>query len=160
LPATPKATEALCAQIGLPHETQYGRFWDFTVDMAKGDMAYTTLVLGAPTDTIYFVRSASRPLNRARTLTRVRADAGGTSLLLVDGFHAASILRAAHPVAHAAVACVPVPAHAAAEPGALDAAAAPVIALDARGALARVRWKPHDRSVLGRGLSPRDVEEW
>ena len=32
-----------------------GKFWDFTSDLAKGDTAYTTLALGAHTDTTYFV---------------------------------------------------------------------------------------------------------
>ena len=32
-----------------------GTFWDFTSDLAKGDTAYTTLALGAHTDTTYFV---------------------------------------------------------------------------------------------------------
>lgn len=31
-----------------------GKFWDFTSDLAKGDMAYTTLALGAHTDNTYF----------------------------------------------------------------------------------------------------------
>lgn len=34
-----------------------GTFWDFTSDLAKGDTAYTTLALGAHTDTTYFVRT-------------------------------------------------------------------------------------------------------
>ena len=34
-----------------------GSFWDFTSDLAKGDTAYTTLALGAHTDTTYFVRT-------------------------------------------------------------------------------------------------------
>lgn len=33
-----------------------GLFWDFTSDLAKGDTAYTTMALGAHTDTTYFVR--------------------------------------------------------------------------------------------------------
>lgn len=32
-----------------------GTFWDFTSNLAKGDTAYTTLALGAHTDTTYFV---------------------------------------------------------------------------------------------------------
>lgn len=32
-----------------------GKFWDFTSDLAKGDTAYTTLALGAHTDTTYYV---------------------------------------------------------------------------------------------------------
>lgn len=36
-----------------------GKFWDFTSDLAKGDTAYTTLALGAHTDTTYFASIAS-----------------------------------------------------------------------------------------------------
>lgn len=36
-----------------------GTFWDFTSDLAKGDTAYTTMALGAHTDTTYYVRSCA-----------------------------------------------------------------------------------------------------
>lgn len=39
-----------------------GSFWDFTSDLAKGDTAYTTLALGAHTDTTYFVSLFQTPL--------------------------------------------------------------------------------------------------
>ncbi|KAJ2966428.1 hypothetical protein NUW54_g13810 [Trametes sanguinea] len=55
VPATPEATEELSRRIGFIRETQYGTFWDFTSDLAKGDTAYTTLALSAHTDTTYFV---------------------------------------------------------------------------------------------------------
>lgn len=32
-----------------------GRFWEFTSDLSKGDTAYTSIALGAHTDTTYFV---------------------------------------------------------------------------------------------------------
>lgn len=43
-------SSGICADISLD-----GTFWDFTSDLAKGDTAYTTLALGAHTDTTYFV---------------------------------------------------------------------------------------------------------
>ena len=73
VPATPEATEELSRRIGFIRETQCqslpqiaptstltdlcvdGTFWDFTSNLAKGDTAYTTLALGAHTDTTYFV---------------------------------------------------------------------------------------------------------
>ncbi|KAL5476415.1 hypothetical protein ACEPAI_3461 [Sanghuangporus weigelae] len=55
--ATPEATERFAVRVANIRSTQYGTFWDFTSDLAKGDTAYTTLVLGAHTDTTYFVSS-------------------------------------------------------------------------------------------------------
>jgi hypothetical protein len=45
-----------------------GKFWDFTSDLAKGDMAYTTLALGAHTDNTYFA-SISSHVHRMSYLT-------------------------------------------------------------------------------------------
>ena len=79
VPPTPEATEELSRRIGFIRETQCtdmssssnsnaridhlgadGTFWDFTSDLAKGDTAYTTLALGAHTDTTYFVSDLGR----------------------------------------------------------------------------------------------------
>ena len=79
VPATPEATEELSRRIGFIRETQCafcvlrrhrhvpdlrlidGTFWDFTSNLAKGDTAYTTLALGAHTDTTYFVSDSVLP---------------------------------------------------------------------------------------------------
>ena len=79
VPATPEATEELSRRIGFIRETQCafcvlrcyrhvpdlrlidGTFWDFTSNLAKGDTAYTTLALGAHTDTTYFVSDSVPP---------------------------------------------------------------------------------------------------
>ena len=72
VPVTTEATEELSRRIAFIRETQCqlhvwdlqyilthtcadGTFWDFTSDLAKGDTAYTTMALGAHTDTTYFV---------------------------------------------------------------------------------------------------------
>ena len=52
----------MCAQMRFlsgkhANSSSDGTFWDFTSDLAKGDTAYTTLALGAHTDTTYFVCS-------------------------------------------------------------------------------------------------------
>lgn len=73
VPATTDETEQLALRISRIRHTQCkwniaqwllilmlyiadGGFWDFTSDLAKGDTAYTTLALGAHTDTTYFVK--------------------------------------------------------------------------------------------------------
>ena len=82
VPATPEATEELSRRIAFIRETQCryrslfvkpqnesscvtlslvdGTFWDFTSNLAKGDTAYTTIALGAHTDTTYFVSVDTR----------------------------------------------------------------------------------------------------
>ncbi|KAF8129688.1 hypothetical protein K438DRAFT_1788957 [Mycena galopus ATCC 62051] len=54
VPPTPDATEELSKRIGFIHETQYGKFWDFTSDLAKGGTPYITLALGAHTDNTFY----------------------------------------------------------------------------------------------------------
>ena len=41
-PATAAATEALIRRVGYVRETIFGGFWEFTADLSKADLAYTT----------------------------------------------------------------------------------------------------------------------
>ncbi|KIK62603.1 hypothetical protein GYMLUDRAFT_42059 [Collybiopsis luxurians FD-317 M1] len=54
VPPTAEETEKLARRIAFIRETQYGQFWEFTADLAKGDTAYTNVALGAHTDNTYF----------------------------------------------------------------------------------------------------------
>ncbi|EPS97660.1 hypothetical protein FOMPIDRAFT_1024946 [Fomitopsis schrenkii] len=158
VPPTPEATEELSRRIGFIRETQYGTFWDFTSDLAKGDTAYTTLALGAHTDTTYFTDPCG--LQLFHLLEHTGGSGGAT--LLVDGFYVASILKELHPTAYELLASVRVPSHAAGEPNALytptPRAGYPVLRhLD--GELTQVRWNNDDRSVMNH-LEASVVEEW
>lgn len=160
VPPTPEATEELSTRIGFIRETQYGKFWDFTSDLAKGDTAYTTLALGAHTDNTYFTDPCGIQL--FHLLSHTHGSGGAT--LLVDGFRAATLLRSQHPAAYALLARVPVAAHAAGEPGALyvpsPRSGFPVLGHDrATGELVQVRWNNDDRSVV-RGVRGDEMEEW
>ncbi|KAJ3498622.1 hypothetical protein NLJ89_g10195 [Agrocybe chaxingu] len=160
VPATPEATEELSERIGFIRETQYGKFWDFTSDLAKGDTAYTTLALGAHTDNTYFTDPCGLQLFHLLSHT----DGTGGATLLVDGFYAASIMKELHPEAYELLSCVRVPAHAAGEPGSLYTPAPPtgypVLGHDAvTGELVQVRWNNDDRSVMTR-LEAGEVEKW
>ncbi|KAJ7178843.1 Trimethyllysine dioxygenase [Mycena crocata] len=160
VPPTPEATEELSQRIGFLRETQYGKFWDFTADLAKGDTAYTTLALGAHTDNTYFTDPCGLQLFHLLSHT----DGTGGSTLLVDGFYVASILKELHPDAYSILARTPVPAHAAGEPSALyqpyPISGYPVLGHDAvTGELVQVRWNNDDRSVMNH-LDPYQVEEW
>ncbi|KAL6307585.1 Trimethyllysine dioxygenase [Sparassis latifolia] len=157
VPPTPEATEELSRRIGFIRETQYGTFWDFTSDLAKGDTAYTTLALGAHTDTTYFTDPCGLQLFHLLSHT----DGTGGATLLVDGFYVASILKELHPRAYELLSTVPVPAHAAGEPSALytpSMGGSPVLKHEG-GQLVQVRWNNDDRSVM-RNLEPGLVEEW
>ncbi|KAH9481695.1 Trimethyllysine dioxygenase [Psilocybe cubensis] len=157
VPATTEATEELALRIGFIRETQYGKFWDFTSDLAKGDTAYTTLALGAHTDNTYFTDPCG--LQLFHLLSHTHGTGGAT--LLVDGFYAASLMRELHPSAYRLLSEVPVPAHAAGDAGSLYATGEgyPVLTHTGQGELVQVRWNNDDRSVM-RGLSADVVEEW
>ncbi|RXW21271.1 hypothetical protein EST38_g4580 [Candolleomyces aberdarensis] len=153
VPPTPEATEELSERIGFIRETQYGRFWDFTSDLAKGDTAYTTIALGAHTDNTYF-------------LFHLLEHTGGTggATLLVDGFYAASILKELNPEAYRLLSEVPIPAHAAGEPTSFyrptPASGYPVLGHDnLTRDLTQVRWNNDDRSVMSH-LEAGSVEKW
>ncbi|KAJ7352474.1 Trimethyllysine dioxygenase [Mycena albidolilacea] len=160
VPPTPEATEELSKRIGFIRETQYGKFWDFTSDLAKGDTAYTTLALGAHTDNTYYTDPCGLQLFHLLSHT----EGSGGSTLLVDGFYVASILKELHPDAYSVLARTPVPAHAAGEPSEFyqpyPASGYPVLTHDpVTGELIQVRWNNDDRSVMN-NLDPYQVEAW
>ncbi|KAI0029107.1 Trimethyllysine dioxygenase [Vararia minispora EC-137] len=153
VPPTPEATEELTLRMGFIRETHYGKFWDFTADLARGDTAYTNLALPAHTDSTYF--SDPCGIQLFHLLSHTNGTGGAT--LLVDGFYVASILKDLHPDTYEFLSTASVPAHAAGEEGVLYRASAPVLAHDARiGVLRRVRWNNDDRSVV-RSIEARDV---
>ncbi|KAF8968040.1 hypothetical protein BDZ97DRAFT_1800604 [Flammula alnicola] len=160
VPVTPEATEELTRRIGFIRETQYGKFWEFTSDLAKGDTAYTTFALGAHTDNTYFTDPSGLQLFHLLSHT----DGSGGATLLVDGFYVASILKELHPEAYDLLSQIPIPAHAAGEPTALyspsPASGYPVLGHDTvTGELTQVRWNNDDRSVMNH-LAPELVEKW
>ncbi|KIL59573.1 hypothetical protein M378DRAFT_14705 [Amanita muscaria Koide BX008] len=160
VPATPETTEELSRKIAFIRETQYGQFWDFTSDLAKGDTAYTTMALGAHTDTTYFTDPCGLQLFHLLSHT----DGSGGASLLVDGFYVASILKELHPEAYEVLSQVPVPAHAAGELSALyqpsPTKGYPILRHDpANNQLFQVRWNNDDRSVMNY-IEPGMVDKW
>ncbi|KAK7691147.1 hypothetical protein QCA50_006250 [Cerrena zonata] len=158
VPATTEATEELVQRIGFIRETQYGKFWDFTSDLAKGDTAYTTMALAAHTDNTYFTDPCG--LQLFHLLSHTKGTGGST--LLVDGFYVASLLKELHPSAYDILSRVGVPAHAAGELSSIytptPQGAYPVLR-QTNGELVQVRWNNDDRSVMN-GLSASELEEW
>jgi len=160
VPATPEATEELAQRIGFIRETQYGRFWEFTSNLSKGDTAYTTLALGAHTDNTYFTDPCG--LQLFHLLSHSNGSGGAT--LLVDGFYVASIFKELHPESYDLLSRIPVPDHSAGESTALyrpsPPSGYPVLGHDPlTGEITQVRWNNDDRSVMNH-LQPDLVEKW
>ncbi|KAG9314929.1 Trimethyllysine dioxygenase [Chiua virens] len=160
VPATPEGTEELAKRIGFIRETQYGKFWEFTADLSKGDTAYTTMALGAHTDNTYFTDPCG--LQLFHLLSHTEGSGGAT--LLVDGFYVASLLKELYPDAYKLLSRIPVPAHAAGEVTALYQPSPPhgyppLRHDEASGELVQVRWNNDDRSVMDH-LDAELVESW
>lgn len=162
-PTSPKATKALLERIAFIRETHYGGFYDFTSDLTMKDTAYTSLALGAHTDTTYFTDPAG--LQMFHLLSHKEGD-GGTSLL-VDGFKAAEKLKAEAPDAFKVLSEISIPCHASGNEGIIITPAKKFPVLNFRTSLTlassgkncvtdshgynellQVRWNNDDRAVL------------
>ena len=91
-PVSVDSTQAAAARICPVQQTLFGRMWTFTSDMSRADTAYTNIALGAHTDTSYFSEPAGIQMFHC-----LQHDGEAGETLLVDGFHAAQLLRQDHP---------------------------------------------------------------
>lgn len=151
------ATEKLLERIAFVRVTHYGGFYDFIPDLALADTAYTNLALPAHTDTTYFTDPAG--LQSFHLMSHFappsaaaeEADELGGKSLLVDGFHAANILRREDPEAFDVLTKVKIPWHASGNQGITISPDKkyPVLELDeATREVQRVRWNNDDRGVV------------
>jgi trimethyllysine dioxygenase len=142
-----------------------GGFYDFTSDLTMKDTAYTSLALGAHTDTTYFTDPAG--LQMFHLLSHTHGE-GGKSLL-VDGFNAARTLKARSKSAYDWLCKTPIPWHASGNEGITITPGKkfPVLSFadhfneDPDPRLLQVRWNNDDRGVVG--LRERDgmgAEKW
>lgn len=124
-----------------------GGFWDFTSDLSSKDTAYTSLALGAHTDTTYFTDPCCLQMFHLLSHT----DGEGGASLLVDGFKAAATLRLEAPDAYEVLSTVAVPVHASGNAGISiqPVRAFPVLNHDPETQrLVQVRWNNDDRGTL------------
>ncbi|KAI0108642.1 Trimethyllysine dioxygenase [Nemania sp. FL0031] len=145
-----KPTEELLKKIGPIRETHYGGFYDFIPDGLYADTAYTNLALPAHTDNTYFSDPAGLQAFHLLSHTGPETDQGGKSLL-VDGFHAAKILKDEYPDAFNVLANFGIPCHASGNEGIAIAPYKlhPVLEYDSeRNVMHRVRWNNDDRGIL------------
>ncbi len=138
---------------------QSGGFWDFTSDLASKDTAYTSLALGAHTDTTYFSDPAGLQLFHLLSHTE---GSGGVSLL-VDGFRAASELKRRAPEAYQVLSHVRIPTHASGNDGLSVRPFAPFPVLNhhpVTGELTQIRWNNDDRDVLPHNEDYEELGKW
>jgi trimethyllysine dioxygenase len=159
VPVTPEATKSLIERIAFIRHTHYGGFWDFTSDLSKKDTAYTTLALGAHTDTTYF----SDPAGLQMFHLLEHSDGSGGQSILVDGFRAAKILREEDPQAYKILSKVRIPAHSS---GNIDTSIQPYAPFPVlnhhpvNGELIQIRWNNDDRATMDRWEDLDDVEQF
>ncbi|KAJ6779764.1 hypothetical protein PWT90_10151 [Aphanocladium album] len=160
-PATPEASEKLLETIGPIRNTHYGGFYDFIPDLALADTAYTNLALAAHTDTTYFTEPAGLQafhlLSHTPPPNQRPEDALGGQSLLVDGFHAASLLKQESPEDYEMLRSVNVPWHASGNQGVAIAPDRAYPVIEGDSALHRIRWNNDDRGVIPLDV---DVNGW
>ncbi|KAI0872880.1 trimethyllysine dioxygenase [Hypoxylon argillaceum] len=154
-----KPTEDLLKKIAFIRETHYGGFYDFIPGLALADTAYTNLALAAHTDTTYFSDPAWLQAFHLLSHTDPNSqkgpgiDRGGKSLL-VDGFHAAQIMKKEAPGLFEILTSFGIPCHASGNKGIAIAPDKlyPVLEYDSkRNVKHRVRWNNDDRGILSVG---------
>ncbi|KAI0378596.1 Trimethyllysine dioxygenase [Hypomontagnella monticulosa] len=149
-------TQKLLEKIAFIRQTHYGGFYDFIPDLALADTAYTNIALGAHTDTTYFTDPAGLQAFHllSHTVPSTEKDSGtnlGGQSLLVDGFHAASILKQEDPKAFEVLSRVKLPWHASGNEGITISPDKPYPVLEVdetTGEMHRVRWNNDDRGVV------------
>lgn len=157
-------TKKLLERIGPIRETHYGGFYDFIPDMAKADTAYTNIALAAHTDTTYFTDPAG--LQAFHLLSHTPApgepDATGGESLLVDGFHAAQILKASDRSSFKELVRTGLPWHASGNEGVTITPdkTLPVFELGANMTLLKVRWNADDRGVVPLWTTNDSTAKW
>lgn len=142
----------------IAHST-LGGFWDFTSDLSLKDTAYTSLALGAHTDTTYFTDPAGLQMFHLLSHTE---GSGGASLL-VDGFQAAAILKKEAPDAYHVLRSTPVPTHSSGNDGISIQPGIPYPVFNEHpvtGELYQVRWNNDDRATMNQWNSDADIDAW
>ena len=136
-----------------------GAFFDFTADLASKDTAYTSLALGAHTDTTYF----SDPIGLQMLHILHHTQGSGGASLLVDGFRAAMTLKEEDPEAYRILSEVRVPTHASGNEDVSIRPSVPFPVLNHHpltGDLMQVRWNNDDRATMDRWKSEAELEAW
>lgn len=150
-PATAEATEELIRRVGYVRETIFGGFWQFTDDLSKADLAYTTQHLSAHTDGTY-----SHDAPGLQMLHCLHFEGTGGNSTLVDGFKIAEVLRTTEPALFDVLSTVAIPGQYIGD-GSHLMAARPVLRHDHNGTLVQVSYNNSDRAPFL--LPPSEMEQ-
>jgi gamma-butyrobetaine dioxygenase len=145
VPASPGAVLAVARSMGFVRETNYGQLFDVRTIVDPANLAYSALAISPHTDNPY-----RDPVPTVQLLHCLASAAQGGDSGLVDGFTAASELRAEDPAAFAVLARTPVTFRYADATAELHAAK-PIIGLDPRGRISQVRWNSRSMQPLALG---------
>ncbi|KAF3770988.1 Clavaminate synthase-like protein [Cryphonectria parasitica EP155] len=135
--------------------------------MAKADTAYTNIALPAHTDTTYFTDPAGLQAFHMLSHTALEGSppTGGESLL-VDGFHAAEIMRKEHKHEFQVLKTCSVPWHASGNqgvtitPGVQECVIRSYATPKAESPIYRIKWNNDDRGVMRLTQNTRNVAAW
>jgi trimethyllysine dioxygenase len=143
-----------------------GGFYDFTSDLTMKDMAYTSLALGAHTDTTYFTDPAGLQMFHLLSHTE---GTGGASLL-VDGFNVAHRLRQESPESWNILTEVPILWHASGNEGITITPSHRFPVLNMNNSISsnqgidgliQIRWNNDDRGLVPMGeKDPVSATKW
>ena len=145
VPATPGGVLLVAQSMGFVRETNYGLLFDVRTVVDPANLAFSALAIAPHTDNPY-----RDPVPTVQLLHCLASAAEGGDSGLVDGFAAASLLRAEQPGAFDVLTRTPV-TFGYADPTAELTATAPMISLDARDRVTQIRF--NNRSLRALGLA-------
>lgn len=149
VPVAPGTVLDVAAGFGYVRETNYGRLFDVRVEATPTNLAFTGLPIAPHTDNPY-----RDPVPTVQLLHCLANAVEGGESGLVDGFHAAALLRAEDPEAFAVLTRTPVTFRYADATTEL-ATSHPMIALDPNGRIREVRF--NNRSMQALRLPPEET---
>eukprot|EP00057_Strongylocentrotus_purpuratus_P032980 XP_789628.3 PREDICTED: trimethyllysine dioxygenase, mitochondrial isoform X1 [Strongylocentrotus purpuratus] len=141
--ATQESTEEALHLVAPPMYTHYGRVWQYQNDGEIADAGYTSVSLKGHTDHTYFEHGAG-----GLALHCLYHDGTGGENTLIDGFHAAKLLKETHPDHYDTLLRAPVVGHYL-DPTKDFRCYHNVLRHNVlTGQLQQIRFNPHDRSTL------------
>jgi gamma-butyrobetaine dioxygenase len=146
VPVTPETVLDVAAGFGFVRETNYGKLFDVRVEATPTNLAFTGLAITPHTDNPY-----RDPVPTVQLLHCLSNAVDGGESGLVDGFHAAALLRTEDPEAFDVLARTPVTFRYA-DAGAELVTSRPMIGLDPTGRIREVRF--NNRSMQALRLTP------
>ena len=152
VPTTDRMVLEVAAGFGYVRHTNYGDLFEVRVEEKAANLAFTSLPIRPHTDNPY-----RDPVPTIQLLHCLRNAAGGGDSSLVDGFHAAGLLRSTAPESFELLTRTPV-VFRYADAGADLTATRPLIGLDPIGRIREVRF--NNRSMQPLGLSESTVIEF